>query len=199
VKRLADIGVRVEHVAAGARGGGVATAADELGIRVAAVSSELGSGVRVEPATVSGGLGNGIAVAADQLGIRVAAMSSELGSGVAAIACEIANLLDQLVADGEAGAIDLRSLPMTAADRQRLQEVLGSGEVQATIDADGRSSVRETGISGVWWTEHRDRHGEMLAEIIEVCDVPEILVVAHDELAAAGRRLRERIAEWGKK
>ena len=138
----------------------------------------------------------GVVSGLDSIGVRVehAAALGGLGSGVAAIACEIANLLDHLSASGESGAIDLRSLPMTAADRLRLQEVLGTGEVQATIDADGPSTVRETGIAGVWWTEHRNRHGELLAELIEVCRVPEILVLAQDELAPGARRLRERIA-----
>lgn len=129
------------------------------------------------------------------IGVRVESTASAgLGSGVAAIACEIANLLESLSADGEPGAIDLRSLPMTVADRLRLQEILGTGEVRATIDADGPSTVRETGIAGVWWTEHRNRQGELLAELIEVCRVPEILVLAQDELAPGARRLRERIA-----
>jgi hydrogenase-1 operon protein HyaF len=170
-----------------------------------AVKGLAGIGVRVEPAAVAGGLGRGgvamsdvlgtdVAAASGELGTSVTVVSSELGSGVAAIACEIANLLDRLATDGEPGAIDLRSLPMTTADRLRLQEVLGSGEVQATIDADGRSTARETGISGVWWTEHRNRHDEVLAELIEVCRIPDILVLAHDELAPGAGRLRERIA-----
>ena len=129
-------------------------------------------GVRVEPAAVTGGL----------------------GSGVAAIAFEIADLLDHLAAAGESGAIDLRSLPMTADDRLRLRELLGTGEVQATVDADGPSTVHETGISGVWWTEHRNAQGQLLAELIEVCRVPEILVLAQEDLSPAARRLRERIA-----
>jgi hydrogenase-1 operon protein HyaF len=130
------------------------------------------------------------------IGVRVepAASPAGLGQGVIAIAFEIAGLLDRLTAHGEPGAIDLRSLPMTAEDRRRLQEFLGVGEVQATIDADGPSSVRETGVGGVWWTEHRNGHGEVLAEMIEICRIPEILVLAPEQLAAGARTLRERIA-----
>lgn len=130
------------------------------------------------------------------IGVRVehASASEGLNGGVAAIATEIASLLDRLAAHGEAGAIDLRSLPMTSGDRQGLEQLLGAGEVRATIDADGVSSVRETGIAGVWWTEHRDRQGKVLAEIIEICRIPEILVLATDALPAGARLLRERIA-----
>ncbi len=120
--------------------------------------------------------------------------SQGLGGGVAAIAYEIASLLERLAAVGERGAIDLLSLPMTVADRLRLQEFLGTGEVRAEIDADGPSVVRETAIPGVWWSEHRNPRGELIAELIEVCPVPEILVLSNDELAAGGLRLRERIA-----
>ncbi|MEJ1963614.1 MAG: hydrogenase expression/formation C-terminal domain-containing protein [Gammaproteobacteria bacterium] len=132
----------------------------------------------------------------ESIGVRVerAAVSEGISSGVAAIATEIASLLDRLAADAEAGAIDLRSLPMTTADRLGLEQLLGPGEVRATIDADGVSTVRETGIAGVWWTEHRNRQGEVLAELIEICRVPEILVLAPDALAPGARLLRERIA-----
>ncbi len=133
-------------------------------------------GVHVEPAGVS------------------AASSEGLGGGVAAVAYEIVNLLERLATDGECGAIDLRSLPMTVADRLRLQEFLGSGEVRAEIDADGPSVVRETAIAGVWWSEHRNSRGELVAELIEVCRVPEILVLSQEELVVGGARLRERIA-----
>jgi hydrogenase-1 operon protein HyaF len=131
------------------------------------------------------------------IGVRVEPAASPpagLGQGVIAIAFEIAGLLDRLNTQGEPGAIDLRSLPMTAEDRRRLQELLGVGEVQATIDADGPSSVRETGVGGVWWTEHRNAHGEVLAETIEICRIPEILVLAPEQLLSGAQTLRERIA-----
>ena len=129
-----------------------------------------------------------------QLGAAPAADSQGLGAGVAAVAYEIAHLLERLVAHGECGAIDLRSLPMTIADRLRLQEFLGSGEVRAEISADGPSVVRETAIPGVWWSEHRNAHAELIAEVIEVCPVPEILVLSKEELATGSSSLRERIA-----
>jgi hydrogenase-1 operon protein HyaF len=126
--------------------------------------------------------------------VELQASSPGLGGWIVAIAAEIASLLDRLATDAGSGAIDVRSLPMTTADRAQLREFLGAGEVQATIDAEGPSTVRETAIPGVWWTEHRNRDGELLAELIEVCRVPEILMPAPDELAGAGRQLRERIA-----
>ncbi len=132
----------------------------------------------------------------DGIRVRVELQGSSpgLGGWIVALAAEIASLLDRLSIDGGSGAIDVRSLPMTAADRAQLREFLGTGEVQATIDADGPSTLRETAIPGVWWTEHRNRAGDLLAEQIEVCRIPEILVLAPDELVGAGSRLRERLA-----
>jgi hydrogenase maturation protease len=65
-------------------------------------------------------------------------------------------LLERLAESQIPAAIDLRSLPMSPQDRIELQRALGEGEVQATVTADGLSTIRETRISGVWWVEHRD-------------------------------------------
>jgi len=113
-----------------------------------------------------------------------------IGGGVAAILTEIATLLEQVAATGEAAAIDLRSLPMSPADRAQLLEALGPGEVEITLRADGDSSIRELGVQGVWWTEHRDRNGDVIACFIEIGRVPEILVVPGEELRRGAGRLR---------
>ncbi len=82
---------------------------------------------------------------------------------------------------------------MSPQERTELQHVLGDGEVQATVNAEGLSSIRETRFAGVWWVEHRDRQGDLIAEMIEVTRVPDILASAADEIAAASRSLRARI------
>ena len=117
--------------------------------------------------------------------------------GVAAILSELAALLEQLVNQDAAGAIDLRSLPMSPPDRTELQRVLGDGEVQATVSTQGASRIFETRIPGVWWVEHFDQAGELIAELIEVSRVPQILVRATDEIAAGARSLRAQIAAVG--
>ena len=93
--------------------------------------------------------------------------------------------------------IDLLSLPMSAEDRSELERVLGEGEVRATIQAEGLSVLRETGISGVWWVEHRGAQGELVAELLEVARVPAILESVPDEIAAAAGTLRERLVRRG--
>jgi hydrogenase-1 operon protein HyaF len=117
-----------------------------------------------------------------------------LGGGVAAILSELATLLERLVRGEPAGSIDLRSLPLSPRDRAELQRVLGDGEVQATVDAQGLSKMRETRVSGVWWVEHFDQQGELIAELLEVSRVPEMLASASDEIAAGARDLRAHIS-----
>jgi hydrogenase-1 operon protein HyaF len=91
------------------------------------------------------------------------------------------------------GAINLHSPPTSDLDRSQLREVLGDGEVQATFHADGVSRFSETGIPGVWWVEHRDRDGDLIAELLEVAPVPEILCSAPDETAVAVDVLQARM------
>ena len=117
-----------------------------------------------------------------------------LGGGVTAILSELITLLEQLTDSQESGAIDLRSLPMSVDDLAELRRALGEGEVRATLDAEGKSAIRETKVPGVWWVEHRDRHGELMAELIEVTRMPRILMTASEEIATGARLLREQLA-----
>ena len=113
-----------------------------------------------------------------------------VGGGIGAILAEIAELLERLARTGEPGAIDLRSLPLSPADRAQLLQALGTGEVDARMQANGESRIRETAVHGVWWTEHRDSSGELLATLIEVARVPDILIVGEDDLLRGASRLR---------
>ncbi len=126
--------------------------------------------------------------------IESAPPAGGLGGGVTAILAELASLLERFAANREPAAIDLRSLPMSPQDRAALQRALGEGEVRATFEAAGASTVRETSIAGVWWIEHRNQEGELIAELLEVARVPEILTRPLDEIAAGEYALRLRIA-----
>jgi hydrogenase-1 operon protein HyaF len=83
---------------------------------------------------------------------------------------------------------------MSIDDLAGLRRALGEGEVRATLDAEGLSAIRETKVPGVWWVEHRDRHGELIAELIEVTRMPQILMTAPEEIATGARLLREQLA-----
>jgi hydrogenase-1 operon protein HyaF len=126
------------------------------------------------------------------------AKSGGLGGGVSAILSELARLLERLAENQIPASIDLRSLPMSPQDRSLLQRALGEGEVQATVAAQGLSSIRETLVAGVWWVEHRDAQGELIAELLEVTLVPQILASAPDEIAAAACALRGQMRVAGR-
>jgi hydrogenase-1 operon protein HyaF len=109
------------------------------------------------------------------------------------ILAEAAAALARLVRDGSGCAIDLRALPLTPADRAWLRGALGTGEVRASIDAAGESTVEETAFPGVWWVTHHSEAGEAVAELIEITLVPEILKT-HPADAEAGMARLEAIA-----
>lgn len=121
------------------------------------------------------------------------AAASGVGAGVTALLSELVRLLEQLALGSEPAAIDLRSLPMNDQDLAELRAALGEGEVSATVDAQGVSHVRETQVAGVWWVEHRDVQGQVIAQSLEVTRIPQILLSAGDEIAAGARNLRAQI------
>ena len=104
---------------------------------------------------------------------------------------EIAAMLERLAADGTTGSINLRSLPLTDADRQQLEELLGRGEVEAELEIAGQSTVRETAYSGAWWICHRGANERVSSEEIAICPVPDILITHPSDIRAAAGRMRE--------
>jgi len=117
-------------------------------------------------------------------------------SGLAdAVLAEIVIGLERLIA-GEGGQqIDIRSLPLTEADRAALRARLGQGEVKAELTVDGPSQVEETGISGVWWITHRGRDGEIQAELIEISFIPDVLCSHKDDVSFGLKRVKSLLAE----
>ena len=106
-----------------------------------------------------------------------------------AVLAEVGRLLAALADSGATGAIDLRSLPLTAADRQQLEALLGRGEVRAELDLAGRSELWETAYPGAWWIRHLGVDGRVAAEVIAVCPVPDILATHPADIQAGARRL----------
>ena len=108
---------------------------------------------------------------------------------------EIEVLLSDLATTGKLASIDLRSLPMLPEDYEKLREVLGEGEVSATVDVLGPTLVRETAIHGVWWVTHQNVDNEVTAQFIEVTYMPEILKTHPADARAAVEILRSRMTQ----
>jgi hydrogenase-1 operon protein HyaF len=124
-------------------------------------------------------------------------MTSHTTGMAYSILAEIGQLLTALSERGEAGAIDLRSLPMTDVDRGQLEEILGRGEVRALLDLAGASEIWETSYNGVWWIRHKGAGDKIATEEIAVTPVPEILMAHPADIAAASRRIRQDLDSAG--
>jgi len=119
---------------------------------------------------------------------------SDRATGMAlSVLAEIGGMLEALTQSGQAGSIDLRSLPLNDLDRAQLEEVLGRGEVRAELDIAGESEVWETSYPGVWWIRHRGAGGRIASEEISVCRIPEILITHPVDIEAAAGRLRQEL------
>jgi len=88
---------------------------------------------------------------------------------------EIRHALQRFIDTGEPTIIDLRAIPLTTAEEEQLETLLGKGEVDCQLEALGRSHVRETAIPGVWLISHYNSEEELMAKSIEITTIPSIL------------------------
>ncbi|NCA71405.1 MAG: hydrogenase expression/formation protein [Sphingobacteriia bacterium] len=88
---------------------------------------------------------------------------------------ELRHALDRLITTGETTKIDLAAMPFGPGDLDHLLSVLGTGEVQASVDALGPTRIQETGIAGVWLVDYLSSEAQRLALHLEIATVPEIL------------------------
>jgi len=120
------------------------------------------------------------------------AVEVERGSAARAILSEVAVCAEHLVARGEGSSIDLRFLKSTPDERGILLNLLGRGEVSAVVDSIGRSEIQETAIPCVWWVRHFNSDDEIVGELIEVADIPELLVGDRQSVAPSLAALHAR-------
>lgn len=136
-----------------------------------------------------GSMGSVGTVCAVDAGTAVDAAGA-LDTWTAAILREIAALLERVAAGGEPGHIELCGKNCGPQERARLWQALGPGEVLIRLQAQGESTIRETAVQGVWWNEHRDRRGKLIAAFLEVACVPAILPVEAEQLRRGAEQLR---------
>ena len=55
----------------------------------------------------------------------------------------------------------------------------------------GKTEVRETRYPGLWWVTHYNESGGVVANLLEVCEVPAILKAPAEDAAEGLIRLRE--------
>lgn len=109
---------------------------------------------------------------------------------IPALMQEVTSLLEDFVSNGNEGMIDLRGLPMSASDKRQLEELLGVGEVSATLNVAGETRIWETALSGVWWVRHKGSNDQISSEQITVTDIPEILKTHKADAKATLKQLQ---------
>ncbi|MCW8908254.1 MAG: hydrogenase expression/formation protein [Sedimenticola sp.] len=108
---------------------------------------------------------------------------------------EVNQALKRLIQTGEGTIIDLRAIPFGPGDEARLLQLLGEGEVTASMDALGRTTVRETGFSGVWLVDHYNSEDERIAFQIEITDIPDLLRSQDDDMSESLQRLESMLSQ----
>ena len=102
---------------------------------------------------------------------------------------EIRHALERL-ARGEAGTtIDLRGLPLAPGEEERIETLLGEGEVRAELETLGTTLVQETAYPGVWLVTHRNADDAIVARFIEVTRMPDILMSQPQDIERGISRL----------
>jgi HupH hydrogenase expression protein, C-terminal conserved region len=95
---------------------------------------------------------------------------------------EIRHALKRLAAGEQGTVIDLRSLPLAPGELQRIESLLGQGEVRAELQSLGPTQVVETSFPGVWLVTHRNAEDSVVARFIEVTRMPELLMSQHEDI-----------------
>jgi len=101
--------------------------------------------------------------------------------------------LDSLLADiklallhlletGEETIIDFNNYPCGEDCEQALKNILGKGEVTASLNIFGCDSIMETGIHGVWWVYHLNDKGAILTKALYIAYVPSLLPAQRDDI-----------------
>jgi hydrogenase-1 operon protein HyaF len=106
---------------------------------------------------------------------------------------EIRHALKRLAKGKDGTVIDLRRLPLAPGEEERLDALLGKGEVHAEVDALGPTVVQETLYPGVWLITHCNAEGTTVARFIEVTRVPELLMSQQEDIDAGIRRLEKEL------
>lgn len=108
---------------------------------------------------------------------------------------EIRHALAQLLESGRETVIDLRAIPLAPGEEAAIEEVLGEGELRASLSALGPSEFRETAYPGVWLVTHYNNDNKIVGKFVEVTTVPALLKSQTEDMAAGLQRLEDRLKD----
>lgn len=108
---------------------------------------------------------------------------------------EIRHALKKLLEDGQPTTIDLRAIPMAPGEEEKIEAILGEGEISVQLNALGPSIIVETEIAGVWLITHYNEEQEILGKYIEITRVPTLIKSQTEEMESSLKRLAGRLSE----
>jgi hydrogenase-1 operon protein HyaF len=109
-------------------------------------------------------------------GLKSIAVAIEVDTGnVPLLLQELRHALQRLIEHGATHVIDLLAIPLGPGEEDRLLARLGTGEIVAVLEAQGRSEIRECGYPGIWCISHFNPSGELAARFLEVTLAPALL------------------------
>ena len=131
----------------------------------------------------------------DSISIEVDS-SPALTGNVLPLLHEIRHALEDFATTKTEHTIDLNSLPLAPEESRQLEQLLGSGEVRAQLEALGTSEITETAIPGVWRVTHYNGDRVVVRQFLEITDCPAILKSQPQELPSGVSRLDELISTY---
>lgn len=122
--------------------------------------------------------------------------SPALTGNVLPLLHEMRHALQDFATTGTEHTIDLNSLPLAPQESRQLEELLGTGEVRAQLDALGTSEITETAIPGVWRVTHYNGDRVVVGQFLEITDCPAILKSQPQDLPGGVSRLDQLISAY---
>lgn len=87
--------------------------------------------------------------------------------------------------------INLSLLPLSPADLNLLGQRMGVGPVTILSRGYGNCRIGSTAKNNVWWIKYYNSDDSLILNTIEVVEVPEVAVAAHEDIEDSAHRLEE--------
>lgn len=121
--------------------------------------------------------------------VEVEKSAQETGN-LPGVLAEIKYALEQLLEKKKTHCIDLRAMPWSPGEQEKLEKYLGQGEVRVALNALGKSTFTESRFSGVWIVSHFDESGEIIGHLIEITHLPDMIFSQTEDIRNGLERLQ---------
>lgn len=123
--------------------------------------------------------------------IKIQVEAAEYDSGnLHSILSEIKFALEQLLQQKKTHCIDLRAMPWSPGEEDKLEKYLGRGEISVELNALGKSIFYETHFSGIWIVTHYNQEDEVIGKLIEITYMPEMIFSQYEDVKDSLERMQ---------